>query len=663
MAQYLNKFKSSISKNQFEKLTRLLDAQKRRGQFSTIDEFRKHLDSVMKELFTKRITPLLEVFLAIPGEVADVETYNFMLERIQDDLEVAFKEIANIEEVLRGHRAVVQDVLLKGLKHAAADLENKISTYELMVTSGHGFNSALASNFDGAISPRLKRAEDVGGYFKDPRTGRAISADYDIYLDQMGKFLTLPVQSSSYVNIVGVRQIFDSDATATEKNVEPEDSSVSNLIDGENGTYWMVLSLFEDNKNDKFPAEVKTRIELDLGGAKEVNFLEIEPALLNDVTLDSMSYIRKDGSVETVAGVSETIGRHRVKILFRKIGAKKIILTFSNETSHALAYEVPDTEVTLEELLTEPVNEKISQMQVSLTESFSGRQFQIGFDNIRVGLAKYLDKGVFINKALELKSKPARSFGLQVEEERPANSTALPSGISFTEDTYDDGDTKFMYGSIEYWLIRNSYDSNERFIASDFLPILPLEVSRVNHERLILTHKYGATSVVNDSGTTMFYTDATNGNIKVYRNGELTPLTQLTPGDTADGWVEESNLVNTSSGNGTPMSYGIRITQPKAGDIFTVSYDPIVSNVLTISTASGATQQNLVDLLGDLSARSYTDQILLSSDHKGAFEIESSKVYLMTILRRNTSDEFLSPLVKEHLLGVSTKNPSKFQGF
>lgn len=655
MAGYMDKFRSTISQNQYNRLVKLLDQKKRLGNFETIDQFQSQMNQLMRDLFEKRITPLLKLFLAIPSMVIDRETYNFMLERIQDDLEIAFLEAAQIDEVMRGHNAILKQVVFRNLKHALAELESKVAMNELLVTSSYGFNKSIASNFMGASSVRLQRVLDTSGYFIDPRTGSNLTSTYDALVDQTGKYLTLPYKNTGYVPVVGIRQIFDSEAIATEDDVEPEDMALSNVIDDTAGTYWARVYLFTDDDH----LEVKTKLELDLGGAREINFIEIEPALLHKVTLDSVTYLKGDGSAETIS-VGETIEHHRVKVQFRKIAARKLILTFSNENSILHSYEVESGEVSLDDVLASPISEQLNLSETLQTISFSGRQFQIGFDNIRVGLSTYRDKGVFISKPLSL-DVPVKLLGMKTEELRPAAPSTNTFFITPTEDTYDDtDDSEIFYGSIEYWVIRDSFDENSSLIGTDIFPILPFNVERVNHERLLLTHHYSENTMVNDSGRLLFYTTEADGDIKVYRNGA--ELTQLALESDGDGWLLESRLSVSSPNGGKAMKLGVRLSQPRAGDIITVSYNPVVSNVYLTAAATGASHQKIVDLVGDNSARSFTDQVVLCSDVKGPTPIAYSQVYLMVILRRNTADANLSPIVKEFLCAIGTKDIEKFQG-
>lgn len=650
MQKYLSKIGSSIAKNQFARLARILDDQQRSGHFATIEQFQNRLNTLMADLFQKKISPLLTQFLAIPGLQIDSETYNFMLDRVEDDLYIAFEEALKIEEILNSHQLVIRDIILRNLKHALGDLEAKVSAYEILAVLPYEFTKFLYDHFTRAASTRLKRTIDTDILFVDPRLETKILATSDANIDQVGKYLTLPEDEVIWISVLHVRQIFDSEAVFTENDVEPEEIKLSNLIDERLGTYWTRLYLFEDSTQ----ASVKTKLEFDFGGIKEINFVEIEPALIRKIDLESVSYIDRNDVLVTINDTSQEIEHHRTKIIFRKIAAKKVILTFENENSLYKSYDTQTSEDTLYDVLSNPVLDQLGLSQVVEQNSFAGRQFQIGFDNIRFGLVAFKETGIFISNPI-LFDLPARTLGLSINELRPSALTSSPLSISYERDTYDDtADSYLRYGSIEYWGIVRGYDSNNNLIATDFISLLPLTKTRVNHERLLLTHTYGS-SEIEDSGSLMFYTNVSSGNIQVYKNHETTPLVYNTD------WFEASDLTVSSPGNAFPMTFGIRINNPHVRDIYTVCYNPIVSNVWTPTVAAGgASHQVVVDLVGDRSIRSFEEYLVLIENSKYGIEVANSKLNLMIILRRNSPDKYITPIVDNYLFAASIKDSERF---
>jgi hypothetical protein len=654
-AGYLQKFRSGISQGQYEKLTRTLNSQNQQGQFSNYAQFRERLDNLTRELFEKRIAPLFTLYTAIPGQPIDSETYNFMLGRLQDDLEIAFAEAGKIGDVLRAHDAIVRDMFLKDLKNAVADLERQVATHELVVNSPYAFQKTLFSNFSGAGDIRESRSVGTEGLFVDPRTGERISSVNDGSIDRLGRYLVLPLQNSGYIQPNKVRQIFDFEAVASEKNVQTDDLRLQNLIDNTNNTYWSYLYLFKEASNSK----VTTKLEFDFGGQQEINFLEIDPALLFNVELSKIIYFDHSGTAKEIP-LGLIISRNKQKVQFSKIATSKVILVFENENAIPVNYVVRDLVDPLTEVISEALIEQLGRSREWVTSEFSGRQFQIGFDNIRFGMASYKDMGAFVSKPLEI-GEPVKLIGFTCDESRPAAAVATPFVFEPTTDTYDNDDYLFG-GSVEYWVLRKLLASSGSLLSFDVFPILPIGRTRVNHEVLVLTHRFSTTTLVDNVGRLMFYVDPSSvgdgtetGNVRVYRNGIL--LTKIADESSGDGWWLETRLSQDIPGVNVPMATAIGISQARIGDRYTVSYTPTLSNVLTKEKVSGSagSHQYLVDLAGDLTARPYLDQVVLSESMVGTQEVGSVEMRLMVIMRRSVADESLSPYLRSFILAGSTQ--------
>jgi len=672
MASYLEKFKSTIGQNQFNKLMQVLNKQKKDGEFATLQQFKERMDALTNELFNKRITPLLKVYLQKARGAISSRTYNFMLDRIQNDLEIAFDEARNIDETLRGHQAIMKDMVLRNLKHALSDLESQVATHELIVSTGYGFNKVIYSNFAGASVSRLQRDDQNSSLFFDHRTSTALGLEFDSIIDEVGKYLTLPYEDTGYIKILDVRQIYDSTAVASEQEVTPDEMKLTNLIDNTNNTYWGKLYLYSTNDSfdsddnpivatDYIPSGVTTKLEFDFGGTKEINFVEIEPALLYEIKLNAIQYVKGDGSVASFSDIDEPIYNNRVKIPFRKIAAKKVILSFYNENSIHIDYSVNEKQTRLSDVVNSSLVEDLNLDNTLSQQNFHGKQFQIGFDNIKMGLANYNYEGIFISKPISIEA-PAKTMGLKAIEKRPMSDTGLFDSVSLSEDTYDASDSNVYFGSLEYNVIYRMYDEYKNIISTDIFPILPIDVSKINHERLLLTHQYG-TTLLNNTGKLRFYTTDSEGGIKVYRNGAL--LNNVAYESSEDGWTKETLLCSNIPNIGTPMRYAIRITQPRSGDIFTATYTPVVSNVKLIdldgTEDSSSKHQRVIDLTGDLTVRSYTDQLIELLSIKRATNIVSADVYLMIVMRQDTGNKNLTPIVSEYMLGVGIEDKTKFE--
>ncbi len=221
-------------------------------------------------------------------------------------------------------------------------------------------------------------------------------------------------------------------------------------------------------------------------------------------------------------------------------------------------------------------------------------------------------------------------------------------------------------------MVKQDLDTEGSLVRTNVFPILPLGVTRLHQERLVLSEKSDPSLVGNDIGTFVFFTNRASGDIKIYKNGVLiTDKTGIAL--STEGWQEEPDSIQTSGAgadqrtpnNGTRMIFKVKILDPLQGDIFTVSYTPIVSTTKAIpktptelATVGGI---QVVDLVGDLSARVSEAQIIIL-DRIGEDDVnQNSRIFLVIVLRQNTADTSLSPIIEEYTLLAGCKDPTKFE--
>lgn len=293
----------------------------------------------------------------------------------------------------------------------------------------------------------------------------------------------------------------------------------------------------------------------------------------------------------------------------------------------------------------QPVTDTVAPVTPEV-ETFTGNAFEIGFDAIDVGKGSYTNSAIYVSKGLEVVN-PAQ-LGLKTVEKRPVSPTVVTVS-SMTETTYDDEDTQFYHGSIEYWVAKRDLDSRGRLVTSIKIPILPTGVTRVNHERLLLTEK-SADIFLNDTGTLMFYGHIDTANIILTRNG-------VTMNQSEWQNVTETDTPNTAM----RMATSIKIKSPYVGDIYTVSYNPSVSTTIAVPSELGEYSPDglsVVDLVGDLSARLVHDQLILLEEP--AENVVKSVIYLIIVLRNNTGDTSITPAVEEYTLLIGTRDPIRY---
>jgi hypothetical protein len=93
-------------------------------------------------------------------------------------------------------------------------------------------------------------------------------------------------------------------------------------------------------------------------------------------------------------------------------------------------------------------------------------------------------------------------------------------------------------------------------------------------------------------------------------------------------------------------------------NIYTVSYTPRLSN--TYVEPSNTSLLNVVDLTGDQNIRMVTNNVLTFSETKRGFKVASADIYLMILMRRNSANLNVSPILQDYLLVFGSKNQNKY---
>lgn len=677
MGTYLDKLKNTITETQARQITNLLVKQKQSGDIKNLEEFKSRLSELTNLLLAEHITPTLKLFFGVANNLIDSETFDFMIDRIRDDLETAFLESNSLSEVLDAHKNIINNVLLQAIKLGIAELEAKVSTYEFLATNNSGFDNAQFNTFKASQNARAARTDkDANVLFRDPKTQGIINDD--VTLDLVSESILLPLNILNNVIPKNVRQVFDAVNTQSVDNVSFESSDIRNIIDGSSGTFW-VYSILQ-----KVPLpNILAKIELDLGNYFDINFVNIEAATIFPMTLERIEYIDSNNSTQTLT-VGETIFNTAKNIYFNRITTKKIFLVFSQKHALEVQYVNKTTVDNYDKAVlnqgsdidTDSISQKIRDLitssrviqdalLISPIESNSKPtrlyDYSIGFDNIRVGYSTFTQKGIFVSAPITIDS--LGQLAIKTKEKRPVE---LSGVLSNTSDTYPIIDTgQYFHSSVEYWATIYNFESNDQLIDINQIPLLPIGATRVYHENLVLSNTVAST--IPNVGTLMFYTRHFNtddlNDISVYRNGTLLEINT--------DWIIDDTLTNdVISPSGKPNIVSIRILHPTSTDFFTVSYTPLISNsrahpveVNNISLIDDSSLIKIIDLVGDGSIRTGLNNILYISNKKNAGKTTAySKIYLVIVIRRGSSDENLTASVDEYLLISSSNNSEKFSG-
>lgn len=657
--QYLDKFTKKIDKRQVDQVLQKLNEKRQAGEIRTVDEFLSRLQDLIRDLTATQISPTLKIFSGKEDEVIDSETYNDMLDRIRDDFRSSFEEANNIDEMRQSQRAIMKDVVLKNIRRAIDELESKVDLYENKWNKYGSLFAAISSTFQEVSNNRTKRnIQQSGTIFSDPRNGKLIEKDSFTEKDR----LTLSSSVEEEYTIKKIEQVFDSSFLQSDLIVQLPSTNINNIIDQQSYTYWIQSLLFTD-----IQSYAKIKLLLIFATEKDINYIEIEPITDKSIILESIEYEDTSFDIQTIHNTDIDFSSP-TRINIPRISTKKIFLTFRNQNGIPVDFEYEDRislfnqaidssqdnktpymaniDSDLNRIVSSATIKNIIGIVPSNEESFSGYSYTFGIDNIRAGLNLYDNQSIYITPSLKI-TEELGQVSLEAKETRPKASspTDTPSNSSTT---YDGNDSDFYFSSIEYLVIKRDFDISGNIIKTSKYPIFPSDVTRIHHERLLLTEKSILTLINNDIGRTLMFTDKTYGNVKVYRNGYL-----LTYGV---DWFDVSSVPNKTPNSGGPMCFKIKIDNPLIGDIYTVTYTPMKSNTRGIpknlSPFSGS-GIDVVDMSGDLSVRYINNNRLLFT--KVNPKVVHSEIFLSIISRNNSSRDTLSSVVEDFVLFLETK--------
>lgn len=671
-SRYLDKFLSVLPKVQGGQILRILTSERDSGKVRGLEEFKARLKELTQDLISQKLAPTLKLYLAVGGVETSSDQYNYMLKRIEDDLEAIFAEANNIDEVIDAHRQLISNVALTSLRLGVNQLEARVKLYEFINSNAYGFDQALFNTFRDASRTGTSRADErtAALVFVDPRKGETIFSDEDASIDFIGERVTLGLDSQD-IPIRDVIWLSNSQSIRGELDVSFKNSRISNIIDGQQGTYWVVPILLDSKRT------VPLQLNLNLDKVHDINSIDIEPASKAPMLLTGIDYTDANGDTQSL-NISSTLLQGPVRLVFEEISAKSVTIKVRQDNYTETQFNQTDKEINFHRAVLgeKPNDVDLLAVEDDLKQVLSSQyiikdilgikasnpprkkfyEYILGFDNVRLGFGTYDSRGIFVS-AKKSVSKPGL-IGLSVDEKRPTQ-ISTQGAITLSTHTYPartaSEDLKFYHSSVEYYIACQSFTSDNFLIATDIIPILPIGASRIYHERVIFTEKdTGATE--DNLAPLRFYTLASGTDVIVYRNG--VSLTYSTDWEfVAVG--DSSGLTNETPNNGSRMQRAIRINnEVEPLDVYTVSYTPKVANSRAVLSSSGLL--DTVDLIGDRSFRMVTENLLVMNKTRLSYEVDHADFYLMVLMRRNSAQDSYTPTLEEFTLSFSSRNQERF---
>ncbi len=666
MSKYLEKFNSTMPAVQGKQILQLLNGMKDRGAITSVAEYNAMLQQLTEHLKSTNPQPIFKFFEAEVGEAIDSERFNAMTDAATFDLEAAFQEADNIATVLDLHKSLYKLTVLKALEKAVKDLEKTVTLYEFFNRDQNGFTQAQFNTFNESDGNATKRT-DIGAsnLFHDSRRRADITASEDCQVDLFGEQLNLPANTVEEFTVVDVTLVDDADTTVPIRNIQHVTANLQNIRDKQKYTYWVYPVLTPS----PIAGGVKIKLKLDLGGIRDLNSIEIEPACPFPMILEKISYISEDNETRTI-----TLGSSIESDASFNLGGIEtqfLELTFVQETVESAVYHINPVEKMWERVwensfdIEEPDPDRIDRVAEDLRaeipdasirdilnipstdqiERVDAHQYTFGFDNIRVKLNKYRPRGLFVGKKFTINQ--VGLLGLRASEDNP---------------TIQIGNDFYPQFAFEYTVIKYDYDASGAFISKEVIPILPIEDGgQVVHERLFLVQTASGSSV-QDMASLRFTPDITGATPVLTEN--LTDILVIDTDyevlvegdDTTTGWKTSWSAVLARivarSGAYTPTTVYVKFHSPSIHSVLTASYQVSTRN----TDETDALPRKLLDFV------TIQDNYILRCGIDKESTVKRSEMYLTVMMRNNYLYQTATPALLDYKLLVSNYDDSKFLG-
>jgi len=423
-------------------------------------------------------------------------------------------------------------------------------------------------------------------------------------------------------------------------------SDINNILDATQDTYWFDI-IMRDQPIDE---GVISFLELDLGGATDINYIDIDPVTAYPLTVDQISYITPEGNRIVVEETAVEISQP-VRFSFPKVTATGVVLRLVQKNYEIHTYDLQATQNLHEivsnldsrrdfDLLTPAIKSVLNNTRLQQLLNLAPKtninfrtvyEYVYGLDNVSAGLLLQKDLGVYVSKSQEIEG-----LGL----------------IAFEGNTSQDPDGRMSW---EFDLTKKDYDADGTLLTSVRFPVPIFNQASITNETLVLN--------ANDTGKTRFRahgqavlvddglgaadpvaTRAAFCSLRVYQNGDLLPAARWIILNNAGTLAEDANTTTEIAVSIDPNS------QVEATAVYTVSYTPL--HVL-----KGDQRDLYLDRHETLRAKgSGAVEVNLE---RGGLQVKSSKLWLTAVMRNNhpTRNDILGYLDEYRiLLGEKSQN-------
>jgi hypothetical protein len=684
MAQYLDKFNSTVKSKQVEQILDKLTKEKETGEIRSLEEFTNKFNKLVADLFSIDLTPSLKIEEG--DEVISSEVHNEMLQKIDNDLKTSAGGINQVEDVQTAHRQLInQSTITKKIYDQIRELEIKTEVYKGLKYNPYGFDGAIYSNFNGSKQDQLEYNDQTKDLFKDTNS-----------------FLHLQIEKDQTA-------LINEDQTLSLREKNKKEYLFNNVYSFSSVDWETYAPVLEDEQNENiiFPIEnllkedetfykkeyvstIKTSfkdfaLKLSLSESQLISFLKIKLPFSSHKIFVKSIYIdnNMEGTTPFIWNVIEqkdaygnsyysNTSLNPITIFrFKAVYAKDFYINFrilDPEYSESQEQITTITDILKEEVESENIAQYVPILKQNLNIKKYWK-FSIDIENISCGLVEYENKTCYISKPLEIEN--ILNLGLKINklfpEIKQLDSTSWypgplnaipPEYNSLNEDIFNYQHNLSLYPLfVDTYIVKEKINQNNLSLGFDIFSIIPLiQFGESNYFQEYSLWKPLASSTWLLSGIT---------GVDLY-----SPLPYIT--DALYG-----NLLSSSSAL-YEYNYVPDINIPMKEQIFSGTFEMDcfytfitsanwrVSSSVSIPSLVGEYNGTTfpyftMDLIGDLTARLNEGFIIAINKDKESPEVVKYKFYLMIMLRNESTYRNLTPIVLDYTLFYNIGNPDKFK--
>jgi hypothetical protein len=638
VATYLSGFLRNLPAIQTRQLFRILSKKRDLGELRTYQEFQDELDNLSKIFHKDNLKNQLPQLAFADGDLLESNAVSTFMEYLLLDMEALLGEAEHISNASRAHHRILVENYFNAIEAAIVELEKKVRAYEVLTANKYtGFDDIKVLDFTNSISVAGLTPKS----FVDER-GKENLAWSPARLGEEGLKLAInPEVVLENYYFTHIELLTDSETVNSHpryQDLTPIDGNVpANAIDGDSRTSWQHTVLVSDP-----PDEATIKIKLSFEGAQRTNAISIDPIASPEMKLSNIHYINNSNQIidlqiterylsssgENVVELGNIIAKAIILTLKQSSGANLDLIQV-NESGSWLNREnpvaSPRTSGNFDEAISRTVTRhKMNETNSVLTDSdfenftdtsratFSGLQFSFGLKNVFCIAREYLSTGFFLPQAY--RTPTLNTIALKADLTQPAGYST----------------------DIEFTLRKENYDTYDDLIDTEVFPVLPFGTSTVR-ERVFLALQEDGSEILN-AGELRFYPDF-GESFTIYKDEVALTLGVDYKLSVDNGTTWES--VSPTATPGVPQKCLVMITSPRGESIYLAAYTPLLS-----SREEGGE----IFLNADRTSWLDRHQTYVFRTYRSIRPIKFSRLYLEIILRLNSFDPRVTPVLKEVLL-------------